>query len=205
MSAAMPSFVLRDLRPDELPGAARLLGQAMRDNPVNVRAFGDDDASRERSLARFFGAVLAGARPRASVLGGFHGDGLVAVAVLAPPGKCQPTLGEKISIVPSLVRGNPLSTLGRVLRWTGAWAARDHRDPHWHLGPLAVAAHLQGQGIGKRVMADVCARMDERRGLLYLETDKPENVRFYERSGFVVRDEARVLGVPSWFMARAAR
>lgn len=164
MSVAMPSFALRDLRSDELPTAARLLGQAMRDNPVNVRAFGGNDTDREPAHARREG--LDRALPRAR---------------------------------------KPLSTLGRVLRWTGAWTARDHRDPHWHLGPLAVAAHLQGQGIGKQVMAEVCAWMDERQGLLYLETDKPENVRFYERFGFAIRDEASVLGVPSWFMARALR
>lgn len=36
----------------------------------------------------------------------------------------------------------------------------------------------------------------------YLETDKPENVRFYEVHGFVVTHCATVIGVQNWFMSR---
>ncbi len=38
----------------------------------------------------------------------------------------------------------------------------------------------------------------------YLETDKPENVDFYERFGFKVVGEKEVIGVPDWYMARSA-
>jgi len=47
-----------------------------------------------------------------------------------------------------------------------------------------------------------CARMDAAGEAAYLETDKPANVRFYERFGFEVVGEQRVLGVPNWFMLR---
>jgi hypothetical protein len=39
----------------------------------------------------------------------------------------------------------------------------------------------------------------------YLETDKTENVRFYERFGFEVIGEEPVIGVPNWFMRRGPR
>ena len=48
-------------------------------------------------------------------------------------------------------------------------------------------------------------RLDEAGDLGYLETDKAENVRLYERHGFEVVDEAPVLGVPNWFMRREPR
>jgi hypothetical protein len=38
--------------------------------------------------------------------------------------------------------------------------------------------------------------------LAYLETDRPENVRLYEKFGFVTTSEALVLGTPNWFMQR---
>jgi hypothetical protein len=38
----------------------------------------------------------------------------------------------------------------------------------------------------------------------YLETDKRENVRLYQRFGFTVEESAEVLGVLNWFMFRAA-
>jgi hypothetical protein len=39
----------------------------------------------------------------------------------------------------------------------------------------------------------------------YLETDKPINVRFYERFGFEVVGEQEVFGVTNWFILRRAR
>jgi len=48
------------------------------------------------------------------------------------------------------------------------------------------------------------ARMDAAGEDAYLETDKPINVRFYERFGFEVVGEQEVLGVPNWFMVRRA-
>jgi hypothetical protein len=39
----------------------------------------------------------------------------------------------------------------------------------------------------------------------YLETDKVENVRFYEKFDFEVVEEATVLDTPNWFMSRSAR
>jgi len=74
-------------------------------------------------------------------------------------------------------------------------------DSHWHLGPLAVDSHLQGLGIGGAMLAAFCERMDDLRALSYLETDKSENVRFYQRFGFTVIAEAEVVGVRCWFMS----
>jgi hypothetical protein len=36
----------------------------------------------------------------------------------------------------------------------------------------------------------------------YLETDKRENIRLYQRFGFTVVESAEVLGIPNWFMSR---
>ena len=84
----------------------------------------------------------------------------------------------------------------------GTWAKHDPEEPHWHLGPVAVDAHLQGMGVGSRLMQAFCAKMDAEHEDAYLETDKPENVRFYERFGFEVVSEQDVLGTPNWFMLR---
>ena len=69
---------------------------------------------------------------------------------------------------------------------------------------MGVERHLQGKGIGSALLQAFCDRIDRMRSLAYLETDKLENVRLYERFGFLLRAQGRVLGVPSWFMARPA-
>ena len=61
---------------------------------------------------------------------------------------------------------------------------------------------MQGHGIGSQMLAVYCEQLDLAGGSGYLETDKIENVRLYERFGFEVRSEAHVLGVPNWFMWR---
>jgi predicted N-acetyltransferase YhbS len=84
----------------------------------------------------------------------------------------------------------------------GTWSKLDPKERHWHLGPLAVDAHLQGMGIGSKLMRVFCAKMDAAGEDAYLETDKPINVRFYERFGFEVVTEQDVIGVTNWFMLR---
>jgi GNAT superfamily N-acetyltransferase len=193
---------IRPLRNHELPTAALLLSRAMCDNPINVRAFGGEAARRRRSLERFFAPVLHGLSRRGQILGGFCDAEMIALCAFAPPGHCQATLAEKLRILPSVVLANQLGTAARILQWVGAWSRRDPSQPHWHLGPVAVEPAVQGQGVGRALMADFCTRMDECTGLAYLETDKYENVRFYRRFAFSVVAEAEVLGVRNWFMSR---
>lgn len=197
---------IRELGPDELDDAARLLGSGMCDNPANVRSLGIPDAEHRRpALTRFFAPVLRGLHRRGLIFGAFRKDILVGVCGMARPGLCQPPLMEKLTVVPAVVFGNSAAATLRVLRWAREWARHDLREPHWHLGPVAVDFHLQGHGIGGAMLIDVCARMDDCGGLSYLETDKSENVRFYENFGFKVIEEAAVLGIPNWFMLRTPR
>jgi ribosomal protein S18 acetylase RimI-like enzyme len=196
------AVTLRELGRDELEGAAQLLGRGMRDNPINRRAFTDDPEGCGRALARFFVPVLKGVSRRGIVIGAWLEDVLVGVSAAARPGKCQPGLFEKVTILPAVAFGSPRGTVGRVLGWTGAWTRRDPPEPHWHLGPVAVDAGRQGQGIGTALLAAFCARLDEGKARAYLETDKTENVRFYRKFGFDVVAQADVLGVPNWFMSR---
>ena len=92
-----------------------------------------------------------------------------------------------------------------MARWLGAWAKRDPDEPHSHLGPVGVDAHLQRRGIGSRIVAEYTRRLDDSALVGYLETDKPENVRFYARHRFVVVGEEPVIGVPNWYMRREPR
>lgn len=87
-------------------------------------------------------------------------------------------------------------------KWISIWATHDPDETHVHLGPLAVDAHVQGQGIGSPIVQEHWRRLDRTSEVGYHETDKPEDVRFYERFGFEVIGEEPVLGVPNRFMRR---
>ena len=94
----------------------------------------------------------------------------------------------------------------RAGSWFATWAKHDLDEPHVHLGPLAVDAHLQGRGIGTPLVAEHCRRLDEAGEIGYLETDKEQNVGFYERHGFEVSAVAQAGACPPvTLMLRASR
>jgi len=204
MTSMIP-LALRLLNSNELEEAALVVARGMRDNPANMTVFRIPDGERRATaMGRFFVPVLRGLYRRGLVLGAVRKNRLVGVCGMARPGFCQPGAIEKARVAPATVIGNPLPTPFRILSWVGEWARRDFSEPHWHLGPLAVEPLLQGRGIGTAMLQAFCAVVDSTGAKAYLETDKRENVRLYQRFGFTVRESAEVLDVPNWFMFRAA-
>lgn len=185
----------------EIEEVLDVLSRGMRDNPLHVAAFGEDPEHRRRRFRRLIAAAFS-VRDFSHTLVARREDGvIVGVCGMLPPGDCVPDFGQRLRLVPTLLSMGP-RVVGRAMRWMGAWQKHDPDERHWHLGPLAVDAHLQGEGVGSRMMQVFCAQMDAAHEDAYLETDKPENVRFYERFGFEVVGEQEVLGVTNWFMLR---
>ncbi len=192
------------LAPPEIEEALDVISRGMRDNPIHVAAFGEDAERRRKSLSRLFGAAFAVMGLQKYMLAARSEDGtIVGVLGMMPPGDCLPGPGQKLRMLPAMLRNGPRAA-GRTLGWLGAWGKRDPDERHWHLGPVAVDAHLQGMGIGSKLMRVFSARMDAAGEDAYLETDKAINVRFYERFGFEVVGEEEVLGVTNYFMIRRA-
>jgi ribosomal protein S18 acetylase RimI-like enzyme len=90
----------------------------------------------------------------------------------------------------------------RVVEWFSRWCRLDPDEPHVHLGPIGVSPEAQGQGIGTALMNRYIEHLRRERSAGYLETDKPENVEFYEKFGFVVQHEEQLIGTPTWYMWR---
>jgi len=194
------------LNPAEMGKAVEVIVRGMRDNPNIVAAFGGDPDVRYRQLLRLFGAMAASevpGRDRDILVARGRDDSILGVCGMMPPGRCQPGLGRQLRLAPSLLALGPGSA-GRTMKWLGAWSGHDPGERHWHLGPVAVDAHLRGRGIGSELMRAFCEKMDASGEVAYLETDKEINVRFYEKFGFEVVGEEEVLGVPNWFMTRWA-
>jgi GNAT superfamily N-acetyltransferase len=199
---AQPRLELVQLRPELLDEAVGVLARGMLANPIHVAAFGPDPDRRVRILFRMFGDLFRVLRGWEAVCA-LRDGAIVGVAGHAENGACTPGTLDMLRLAPGLLSLGPRTAM-RSSRWMSAWARRDPQVHHSHFGPFAVDSHLQGQGIGTVMLSDYCARLDALRESSYLETDKPENVRLYERHGFQVVDEAEVLGVPNWFMRRPA-
>lgn len=198
----MTAITIRWLIPDDLQSGARLLATSMRDNPLHRAVFGGEDRDVEDLAARAFERLLARLLVYGRILGGFENGTLVGLAGMVPSIHCQPRLHEQLALATVFVRGGAWRSLPRMARVVRTWARLDPRDEHWHLGPAAVERGRQREGIGTRLMGAVCDELDRRGVPGYLETDKPGNVRLYERGGFEVVATRKVLGVANWFMLR---
>ncbi|KAH3342893.1 hypothetical protein KXV52_000530 [Aspergillus fumigatus] len=127
-------------------------------------------------------------------------------------------------------------TLGRILLWLKVWfldivspvhekGANDKRlkqlmDAHervvtnvkdtyrisdlWYLEVIAVHPYLQGRGLGKKALRSVLDHTNDEP--IILECTKKDNVVVYERLGFKVVEEVKLVqdgaGVKLWFMLR---
>ena len=179
--------------------AARVASRAFVKNPMQVAAFkGQDERLRRRQEAVFraifdhFPGELLVAR---------WGTPVVGVMGMALWPDCQFGVVRSLRILPQVLLATR-KLAPRLLSWHSAWGKQDPKEPHWHLGPVAVLPRLQRQGVGSRLVQRFCDRVDQRRVPGYLETDTEEAVRLYERFGFEVREEAEVFGVRNWFMWR---
>jgi ribosomal protein S18 acetylase RimI-like enzyme len=201
-SRSLEGLGVSALDESEVGETLNVIARGMRDNPLHLAAYGENQEVRLRKIHRFVSAAYAVKDFSSHTLVARRGDGaIVGVCGMLPPGDCLPTLGDKLRMMPRLLP-NGLRAVGRMMRWLGVWDKHHPKERHWHLGPVAVDAHLQGMGVGSNLMRSFCEMMDAAGEDAYLETDKEINVRFYERFGFEVIGEEEVLGIPNWFMLR---
>ncbi|MGH9205978.1 MAG: GNAT family N-acetyltransferase [Acidimicrobiales bacterium] len=181
--------------------AAGVAARALRDNPVAM-AISADPLLRLEMPYSFFHSQMA---DTSSVTAAARlGHYVLAAAGAAPPGKCVGSMiAEEMRSMSAPLEG--ASDEDRLVYSGCVMASNDLPEPHWHVGPVGVEPGLQSMGIGKRVMEVLCNELDRRSGVGWLETDKPENVRFYAGLGFELVQEAPMLAAKFWFMRRDPR
>jgi ribosomal protein S18 acetylase RimI-like enzyme len=195
----MIEVAVTELDRHELKFAAGVVGRGFRDNPMTIAAFGEDSMLRMRGMERVMSSYTA--MLKQPPLAARRGDWVVGVCGLAPPETCQLPFLQQLRFMTTMMRCGPAATV-RCIRIQLGWKKRDPGERHWHLGPVAVEPGLQGMSVGSQMLERFCVYMDDLGEMAHLETDKPENVRFYERFGFVTVEEAELLGYPNWFMRR---
>jgi ribosomal protein S18 acetylase RimI-like enzyme len=195
---------VESLARDQRESAVRLLARAFRDNPLDLAVIGRDPEQRLRSIRHGM---------RASLRTAFGSCVILAAAV---PGQRDP-VGILLAVPPGRFPLAPVplfahlrAIFGQGLRIASRWGLVYRAleevhplEPHWYLSLLGVDPPHQGSGIGRALLSTWIERVG-RDGLpSYLETDRESNLGFYERAGFRIVRELRVLGTPVWCMSRA--
>ena len=76
-------------------------------------------------------------------------------------------------------------------------------ERHWYLFFLAVDPAAHGKGIGGALLEQGVMRAEAQGLPVYLETQTEQNVRFYTRRGFVVKEEKTIApGLTNWALRR---
>ncbi len=198
-TVVMSNICLRPLAAHEVHVAAALLARAFVTNPLHVAAFGVGALASNESFFKIGLPVMRG--PKLIAMDGTRVVGVIHW-VAAPA--CQVSSMQKLRLMPTMVRGLGLRSALKVSAWLSQWSKHDPDDPHVHVGPIGVDPEAQRRRIGHVMMDACCAALDRDRIDGILETDRPENVRFYERFGFAVTATVPVLGVPNYAMRRPA-
>lgn len=178
-----------------------MLAHAFADNPLNLGVIGGDHTTRVRCNEHGMRALLPVAIRHGQALAAVAGARLTGCLVATPP------LAHPLP--PPSIAARLRCRFGQGGRVTRRWAAvflaldRHHpRTPHWYLGSVGVLPETQGSGVGSALLRRLLASVDAEQAPAYLETDRRENIGFYERRGFRVQREIQVLGVPAWCMWR---
>lgn len=136
---------------------------------------------------------------------------LDGAAVWLPPGKTDTSLLQMLRV--------GFGSAPWVFGWAGlrnyvsaiAFLDRLHAQvaigPHWYLFVIGVEPLRQHQGIGSQLLAPTLARADASSVPCYLETDRAEDVLFYQKHGFRIHVEYSYpsAGPNGWTMIRDPR
>jgi ribosomal protein S18 acetylase RimI-like enzyme len=171
-------------------GAA--LGAAFVDDPVFQWLIPVDVRDRDKRLATFF-TSMARSYLRRDKHVFCAGEGVGGALWSAPGSWALPVTEVLKEAVPSTqaFRGSLL----RALRSQLFIESKHPKEPkHWYLGYLGVAPTQQGRGLGAAMLRTVLDQADETGTPAYLESSNERNLTLYERHGFRVAEEVRLLG-----------
>jgi ribosomal protein S18 acetylase RimI-like enzyme len=191
---------IKEMQKADIPQVAEILARAYATNPIILAMYRDKPMIARRLRITFEAAFKYGrgkyfiSELDGQIVGGMR---------IAKSPDCQAMSLKVIPSVLSAVGG--LGPLMRGMKWTSAWKKHDPKQPHWHLGAIGIAPEIQRKGVGSDLMRFYCNIIDKDGIEAYHETDRPENVPFYERFGFKVVEEEMVIGVKSWYMLRPAK
>ncbi len=183
--------------------AVGVLARAFRDNPLDRAVVGDDPGRRLRSIIHGMRASLRSAMGHCTILLALRCGSPAGVLLAVPPGR--------FPLPPPSLAGHLRSLLGQgirvSLRWGEVYRALEEVhpvEPHWYLSLLGVDPPHQGHRVGIGLLHSWLEAVDRDALPSYLETDREQNVAFYERVGFAVQLELNVLETPIWCMRRVA-
>jgi GNAT superfamily N-acetyltransferase len=204
------TFRVEHLQRRDEPTAAAALARAFHYDPL-FEYFIPNRARQHRGALRFMESSIRDARPFNETWAAFDEDGKVAsVAIWLPPeGYPRSNKRELLTLAhtaPTFARAGRRATAGLRMMSELDRAHHETERPHYYLAVLGTDPLYARQGAASAALAPVLERCDVTGVPAYLETQKEENLAFYNRHGFEFVRMIETKGVPPlWTMLRSPR
>jgi GNAT superfamily N-acetyltransferase len=208
--------VARDLRLDErrfskrdLTSGAQLANRAFFDDPF-FAFLSPGERLRARGLTIFFRTSLAhlGKGGRVMTIRDTT-DTMVGLAAWLPTDCYPQSEATQLAQAPGNLRA--LYRRPRALvdanRYLAAVAKNHPKEPHWYLLLLVAEPSMQRSGVGTMLMEHGLGEADEEGVGSYLETQNKDNLAYYQRFGYELRETLHPVknGSPLFTMWRHSR
>lgn len=188
--------------PADLAPLALTLARAFHDDPIKLFLAGAREFTTERAVP-FFDAFARIQLPHGHV---YTTPGHEAAAIWAPPGAWKVPLRQIARFTPRFLRMYGSRFVPNLAVLTDLEKLHP-QEPHYYLEFIGTDPAHQGKGFGRALMEPVLERADREGVGVYLENSKEQNLAFYGRHGFQVRQEMthRRGGPRMWLMWRDPR
>ena len=202
----MPAPSLYPLTKADIPQAVICLKDAFKDDPLWAEVF-RTDPHKDKSLSGFFTIPLLYGMKFGKVYATSPQIEGVAVWV---PGKYANMTSWGMLRCGALQYGmkmgkDSIRNLSIISRQLGPDRKRLMKDePYIYLTMIGIRSGKQGKGLGSKIMNTIKEECDREGVHLYLETEKEDNLPFYEKHGLMVLQKIvfEKINQPMWEMAR---
>ncbi len=190
----------------DIPPAVQCLKDAFRDDPLWTVVF-KDDPDKDKSLSGFFTCpLLYGMKFGTAYATSRDIEGVAAWV----PGRYADMTMWRMLRCGALAYGakmgrSTVRNLSIVSNKLGSDRKRLMKNkPYTYLTIIGVSPEAQGKGLGTKLMNTLTQECTKKGHYVYLETEKEENLPFYEKYGFTVLERVMLeeLKVPMWEMVR---
>ncbi len=202
----MTVTALYRLTKSDMPAAVYALKDAFKDDPLWEKVF-KDDPDKDRALSAFFTCpLLYGMKfgKACAVTPSAEGVAVWVPGRYADMGTWGMLCSGALFYAVKMGR-DTIQNLAIISKQTNLKRNRLMRGrAYTYLAMIGVASAVQGKGLGSKLMDTIKTECDSKGLDLYLETEKEENLLFYEKHGFSVLETITLpkIDLPMWLMIR---
>jgi ribosomal protein S18 acetylase RimI-like enzyme len=191
---------LYKIQKKDLKNAVNVLTNAFSDDPMWKKVFNDEDKNRVLTevMVRFclkYGNVLS------------TSNNLEGIMAITPHDKDMTTwrVIRSGGFFLSMKIRNEAKKMTVLINAVEEAKKSLNLDPHIHLLIMGISQEFQRKGFGGKLLRALIEKAETEKKPIYLETQKEDNINFYEKYGFSVKKKIMLpepLNLPMWLMLR---